>query len=133
MARREREWRICIWERGEVGHASSELWGLPTIMPRHNGTITEKPTTGSDSRDGACHSYFSLFQSPRASEQPREDVSITDDASSTGNKDEDDDEDEEDVNDENFDGLNRDPERLKAFNVSRYKLVLCVSCESANL
>ena len=63
-----------------------------------------------------------LFQSPRASEQPREDVSITDDASSTGNKDEDDDEDEEDVNDENFDGLNRDPERLKAFNVSRLKL-----------
>merc|ERR1719284_1674024 len=48
---------------------------------------------------------------------PREDVSVTDDNSSTGNKDDDDDEDEEDGNDENFDGLNRDPERLKAFNM----------------
>jgi len=47
----------------------------------------------------------------------REDVSVTDDTSSTGNKDDDDDEDEEDGNDENFDGLNRDPERLKAFNM----------------
>ena len=55
------------------------------------------------------------FQSPSA---PREDVSVTDDNSSVGNKDDDDDEDEEDGNDENFDGLNRDPERLKAFNVS---------------
>ena len=36
-----------LGERGEVGHASSEL-GLPTIMPRHNGTITEKPTTGTE-------------------------------------------------------------------------------------
>ena len=43
---------------------------------------------------------------------------MTDDASSTGNKEDDEDEDEEDANDENFDGLNRDPERLKAFNVS---------------
>ena len=60
------------------------------------------------------------FQSPGRAEQPREDVSITDDTSSTGNKDDDDDEEEEDVNDENFDGLSRDPERLKAFNVSRY-------------
>merc|ERR1719284_2030717 len=48
---------------------------------------------------------------------PREDVSVTDDNSSIGNKDDDDDEDEEDGNDENFDGLNRDPERLKAFNM----------------
>lgn len=43
----EESWRIGIWERGELGHASSEL-GLPTIMPRHNGTITEKPTTGTE-------------------------------------------------------------------------------------
>ena len=34
----------------------------------------------------------------------------------------DDDDEEEDANDENFDGLNRDPERLKAFNVSAQML-----------
>ena len=47
-----------IRERGESGsgsgvrmvHASSELRGLPTIMLRHNGTITEKPTTGKGSQ-----------------------------------------------------------------------------------
>ena len=47
---------------------------------------------------------------------------MTDDSSSVGNKEDDDDEDEEDTNDENFDGLNRDPERLKAFNVSKNQM-----------
>lgn len=49
-----------------------------------------------------------------------EDAGLADDASSTGGKLEDDeDEDEDEGNDENYDGLARDPERLKAFNVSQ--------------
>ena len=61
-----------------------------------------------------------LFQSPAARDET---ASIADDSSSVGNKEEDDDDDEEDTNDENFDGINRDPERLKAFNVSIYKVI----------
>ena len=61
-----------------------------------------------------------IFQSPGRSEGTKEDLSITDDTSSTGNKEDDEDEDEDEGNDENFDGFSRDPERLKAFNVRRY-------------
>ena len=43
---------------------------------------------------------------------------MTDDTSSNGNKDDDDDEDEDDGNDDTLDGFCKDPERLKAFNVS---------------
>ena len=57
------------------------------------------------------------MQSPGRSDHSRDDSLIADDASSTGNKDDDDDDDEDDANDEN-DGFSRDPERLKAFNVS---------------
>ena len=65
------------------------------------------------------------LQSPGRAEQHRQEAdtaSLADDASSTGNKEDDDDDEEEDGNDENFDGLNRDPERLKAFNVSAQML-----------
>merc|ERR1719347_152559 len=55
--------------------------------------------------------------SPGRSDLSREDSIIADDSSSIGNKEDDDDDDEDDGNDENFDGLNRDPERLKAFNM----------------
>ena len=65
-------------------------------------------------------SHNVLFQSPGRSEGTKEDLSITDDTSSTGNKEDDEDEDEDEGNDENFDGFSRDPERLKAFNVRRY-------------
>ena len=57
------------------------------------------------------------MQSPGRSDHSRDDSLIADDASSTGNKEDDDDDDEDDANDEN-DGFSRDPERLKAFNVS---------------
>ena len=57
------------------------------------------------------------MQSPGRSDHSRDDSLIADDASSTGNKDDDDEDDEDDANDEN-DGFSRDPERLKAFNVS---------------
>ena len=57
-------------------------------------------------------------QSPGRSEHSRDDSINADDASSTGNKDDDDDEDDDDLNDDNLDGFPRDPERLKAFNVS---------------
>ena len=60
---------------------------------------------------------WSPLQSPGRSDHSRDDSLIADDASSTGNKDDDDDDDEDDANDEN-DGFSRDPERLKAFNVS---------------
>ena len=64
------------------------------------------------------------LQSPGRAEhrQEADTASLADDASSTGNKEDDDDDEEEDGNDENFDGLNRDPERLKAFNVSAQML-----------
>ena len=61
------------------------------------------------------------MQSPGRSDHSRDDSLIADDASSTGNKDDDDDDDEDDANDEN-DGFSRDPERLKAFNVSNLVL-----------
>ena len=61
-----------------------------------------------------------LLQSPGRCEPGKEDLSITDDTSSTGNKEDDEDEDEDEGNDENFDGFSRDPERLKAFNVRTY-------------
>ena len=62
------------------------------------------------------------MQSPTGrSDHSRDDSLIADDASSTGNKDDDDDDDEDDANDEN-DGFSRDPERLKAFNVSNLVL-----------
>ena len=65
-----------------------------------------------------------LFQSPGRCETGKEDLSITDDTSSTGNKEDDEDEDEDEGNDENFDGFSRDPERLKAFNVRKYLVVI---------
>ena len=64
---------------------------------------------------------WSPLQSPGRSDHSRDDSLIADDASSTGNKDDDDDDDEDDANDEN-DGFSRDPERLKAFNVSSLAL-----------
>ena len=67
-------------------------------------------------------SRWSPLQSPTGrSDHSRDDSLIADDASSTGNKDDDDDDDEDDANDEN-DGFSRDPERLKAFNVSNLVL-----------
>ena len=76
----------------------------------------------------ALHSPVStdslLLQSPGRCEASKEDLSITDDTSSTGNKEDDEDEDEDEGNDENFDGFNRDPERLKAFNVRKYLVVI---------
>ena len=65
-----------------------------------------------------------LLQSPGRCEASKEDLSITDDTSSTGNKEDDEDEDEDEGNDENFDGFNRDPERLKAFNVRKCLVVI---------
>ena len=46
------------------------------------------------------------------------DDSIVDDASSVGNKEEDDDDEDDANDDEKFEGVSGDPERLKAFNVS---------------
>ena len=51
----------------------------------------------------------------------RDESIIADDASSTGNKEDDDDDDDDDGVDERFDGQPGDPEKLKAFNVSRFK------------
>ena len=63
------------------------------------------------------------FQSPVRSELSRDDSTFADDASSVGNK-EDDDEDEDDGNDDDkFDGFSGDPERLKAFNVSKFSVL----------
>ena len=58
------------------------------------------------------------------------DDSIVDDASSVGNKEEDDDDEDDANDDEKFEGVSGDPERLKAFNVScknlfLFKLIFC--------
>lgn len=53
----------------------------------------------------------------------RED-SIIDDTSSIGNKEEDDDDEDDANDDEKFESLSGDPERLKAFNVRIHFMVL---------
>merc|ERR1711976_1121972 len=110
-----------------VSHASSRpvhsgshpsvvsTWSGVTPMPNGGAPLTAK--TQSTLTHLLQQQNGNINLSPGRAEQPREDMSVTDDASSTGNKEDDEDEDEEDANDENFDGLNRDPERLKAFNM----------------
>ena len=68
-------------------------------------------------------------QSPGRSDHSRDDSLIADDASSTGNKDDDDDDDDDDGTEDN-DGFSRDPERLKAFNVSASHIIVASYCHS---